>query len=51
MRGCVQIEKRCEVGDMIGNRNLDVLALSETKLKGKGEVWLGEVKGSVSTDE
>ena len=30
------------------NSNLDVLALSKTKLKGKGEIMFGDVKGRKS---
>ena len=33
---------------MFGRRGLDVLALCETKIKGKGEVAFGEVTGRVS---
>ena len=36
VRGCSTIEsKRCEVGCMFGRRGMDVLALRETKMKGK----------------
>ena len=46
VRGCSTIEsKRCEVGCMFGRRGMDVLALCETKMKGKGEVAFGEVTG------
>ena len=49
MRGCSTIEsKRCEIGDMFDRRRMDVLALCETKIKGKGEVVFGEVIGRVS---
>ena len=49
MRGCSTIEsKRCEIGCMFGRRGMDVLALSETKIKGKGEVVFVEVTGRVS---
>ena len=45
VRGCSTIEsKRCEIGCMFGRRGMDVLALCETKMKGKGEVAFGEVK-------
>ena len=48
VRGCSTIEsKRCEIGCMFGRRGMDVLALCETKMKGKGEVAFGEVTGSV----
>ena len=33
---------------MFGRRGMDVLALCETKMKGKGEVAFGEVIGRVS---
>ena len=46
---CSSIEsKRCEIGCMFGRRGMDVLALCETKMKGKGEVAFGEVTGRVS---
>ena len=49
MRGCSTLEsKRCEIGDMFGKRKMSVLALCETKIKGKGEVAFGEVMGRVS---
>ena len=49
VRGCSSIEsKRCEIGCMFGRRGMDVLALCETKMKGKGEVAFGEVTGRVS---
>jgi len=50
VRGCNQHEKRCEIGDIMRERDLDVLALSETKLKGRGEEKFGifkDVKSSV----
>ncbi|XP_071529497.1 craniofacial development protein 2-like [Panulirus ornatus] len=43
--GCNQDVKKGEIGSMFEERNLDVLALSETKLKGKGEEWFGNVWG------
>ncbi|XP_071512709.1 craniofacial development protein 2-like [Panulirus ornatus] len=43
--GCNQDVKKGEIGSMFEERNLDVLALSETKLKGKGEEWFGNVLG------
>ena len=49
--GCSTIEStRCEIGCMFGRRGMDVglLALCETKMKGKGEVAFGEVTGRVS---
>ena len=48
VRGCNQCEKKCETGDLFVERNLDVLVLSETKLKGKEEVMFGKVRGRVS---
>ena len=49
VRGCSSIEsKRCEIGCMFGRMGIDVLALCETKMKGKGEVAFGEVTGRVS---
>ena len=50
MRGCSTIieVKKGEIGKMILRRRLDVCALSETKLKGRGEVMFGEVVGRVS---
>ena len=48
VRGCSSIEsKRSEIGCMFGRRGMDVLALCETKMKGK-EVAFGEVTGRVS---
>ena len=47
VRGCSSIEsKRCETGCMFGRRGMDVLALCETKMKGK-QVVFGEVTGIV----
>ena len=49
VRGCSTIEsKRCEIGCMFGRRGMDVLALCETKMKGKGEVAFGEMTGRES---
>ena len=49
MRGCSTIDsKRCEIGRMFVERKIDVLALCETKMKGKGEKDFGEVKGRIS---
>ena len=45
VRGCNLHEKRCEIGDIMRDRDLDVLALSETKLKGRGEENFGTFKG------
>ena len=49
VRGCSSIEsKRSEIGCMFGRRGMDVLALCEKKMKGKGEVAFGGVTGRVS---
>ena len=40
--------KKGEIGKMFLRRRFDVCALSKTKLKGKGEVMLGDVVGRVS---
>ena len=40
--------KKGDIGKMFLRRRFDVCALSETKLKGKGEVMFGEVEGRVS---
>ena len=47
VRGCggSQYLKRKEIEQLFGERKLDILALSETKVKGKGEEWFGAVKG------
>ena len=44
VRGCGENEKRIEIECAFKERKLDVMVLSETKLKGKGE-WIGGVKG------
>ena len=42
-RGCGADEKRCMITDMFKERKMDVLVLSETKVKGYGERdWEGE---------
>ena len=49
VRGCSTNEaKKGEIGKMFLRRRFDVRALSETKLKRKGEVIFGEVVGRVS---
>ena len=49
MRGCsTNVVKKGEIGKMFLRRRFDVCALSETELKGKGEVMFGEVVGRVS---
>ena len=41
--GCGADGKKCMIVDMFKERKLDVLALSETKVKGKGErEWEGK---------
>ena len=43
MRGCNKDEKKCMIADIFKERKLDVLALSETKVKGEGErEWEGQ---------
>ena len=48
MRGCNASEKREEIGRLFERRRMDVMAMSETKLKGKGEVAFGSVIGRKS---
>ena len=49
VRGCsTNGVKKGEIGKMFLRRRFDVCALSETKLKGKGEVMFDEVAGRVS---
>ena len=49
MRGCSTCEtKRCEIGSVMVERKLNVLALSKTKVGGKGECNFGSVVGRVS---
>ena len=49
VRGCSTIEvKREMIGSMFERRKIDVLALSETKVKGKGECMFGRVTGRMS---
>ena len=46
VRGCSTNEvKKGEIGERFLRRRLDVCDLSETKLKGRGEVMFGEVAG------
>ena len=48
-RGCSTCEtKRSEIGSVMLERKLEVLALSETKVKGKGERIFGSVVGRES---
>ncbi len=47
--GCSKSEsKRMEIGDMFERRRMDILAFNETKMKGRGEVMFGCVKGRKS---
>ena len=49
VRGCSTIEsKRREIGSVFVKRKMDVLALCETKMKGKGNSEFGEVIGRIS---
>src|SRR6201990_823295 len=45
VRGVNKEEKREEVGIVMKEKGFDVLALTETKLKGKGEISFGMYKG------
>ena len=43
MRGCGMDDKKCMIVDIFKERKLDVMALSETKVKGKGvQEWEGQ---------
>ena len=43
VRGCNMSEKKCMIVDMFKERKLDVLALCETKVKGRGVLeWEGQ---------
>ena len=49
MRGCSTLEgKKGVIGSMFVRRKMDVLALSETKMKGRGEALFGEITGRIS---
>ena len=48
VRGLNSEGKREEVSVVCKERNLDIMALTETKLKGKGEVNFGDFKGMIS---
>lgn len=48
VRGVNEDMKKVEVGMMFQERKLDILGVTETKLKGKKEVEFGEFKGVVS---
>src|ERR1700755_1264346 len=45
VRGVNKEEKREEVGVVMDQRRLDILALTETKLKGEGDLAFGKYKG------
>ena len=38
VRGCNEVEKRDEIGSMFEKCKLDILGLSEAKLRGEGEL-------------
>ncbi len=40
--------KTMEIGDLFKRRRMDILAFNETKMKGRGEVMFGCVKGRKS---
>ena len=48
IRGVNDVGKREEVGTMCRERNIDILALTETKLKGRGEKKFGDFTGMYS---
>ena len=49
VRGCSgEGGKREQIGSLFERRKMDVLALSETKIRGKRERNFGKVKGKVS---
>ena len=49
VHGCSTNEvKKVEIGKIFLRRRFDVCSLSETKLKGKGEVMFGKVVGKIS---
>ena len=48
VKGCNKEEKREEIGIMFKDEGIDVLAVCETKLKGKGWVQFGDSKGLMS---
>ena len=45
VRGVNEEGKRVEVGKMCQDRKIDLVGLTETKLKGKGEINFGKFKG------
>ncbi len=44
MRACNKHKKKCEIGDIMHERDLDGMALSETRLKGRAEEKFGTFK-------
>lgn len=49
MHECSALEcKRRDIGKILAKRELDVLVVCETKLKGKGKVMFGDVSGIAS---
>ena len=45
VRGCNELEKRDEIGRMFAKCKLDILGLSEKKLRREGEMSFGGVRG------
>ena len=45
VRGCNEEQKKCEIEEIMNKRDLDVFALNETKLRGKGEEFFGRRLG------
>ena len=48
VRGCNNARKREEIGRLFESRGMDVMAVNETKLRGRGEVMFGSVAGRMS---
>ena len=48
VRGCNGGVKKYMIGDIMDERRMDVLVLSETKMRGKGEVVFGGARGRTS---
>ena len=42
---CDHLERKCEIGDITCERDLNVVTLSETKLYGRKEQMFGKMKG------
>ena len=49
MRGCNEVEKRDEIQSMFEECKLDILGLSETKLREVGELSFGGIRGFKSS--